>query len=29
MLHIRPYIISGNAAGLCNQLSFLINAILY
>lgn len=29
MLHIRPYIISGNAAGLCNQLSFLINAIIY
>lgn len=28
-LYVRPYIISAGAAGLCNQLSFFINSILY
>lgn len=28
-LFVRPYVISVNAAGLCNQLYFLINSILY
>jgi hypothetical protein len=28
-LFVRPYVISSNAAGLCNQLFFLINSILY
>ena len=28
-LFVRPYVISKNAVGLCNQLYFLINSILY